>query len=177
MEVPLKDTSIKKNSQTTYFEAFIHIIKGNIGSACFALSSAFKFSGIIFGPLATILLAFVCVYQQHVLMNCADKLKREYNIEKRLDYAETLELSLFSNEKWKKYSKLMKKICNSFLVITQLGFCSVYFLFIGNNLKNILDYYGYDFEIKSLMIFSLIPIIATILITNLKYLSMAFSLT
>jgi proton-coupled amino acid transporter len=172
MEEPLKDRKIKKNRQTTYFEAFTHILKGNIGSCIFALSSAFKSSGIIFGPLVTILLAIVCVDQQHVLINCSNRLSADFKIDRRLDYAETLELSLISNEKLKKYAKLMRRICNSFLVITQLGFCAVYFLFIGSNLKNILDFYGYEISLLTLMQLSLFPILATALVTNLKYLSM-----
>lgn len=176
MEEPLKESKfIKKNRQTTYFEAFIHLLKGNIGSGIFALSSAFKNSGLIFGSLITILLAIVCVDQQHVLINCSNKLMEDLKIGHRLDYAETLELSLLANEKLKKYAKLMKIMCNTFLIIAQLGFCSVYFIFIGNNVKNILDFYGHEFELTSLMLLALIPITATVVITNLKYLSKTFT--
>lgn len=178
MEEPLNEKSeIKKKSQTTYIEALIHMLKGNIGSACFALSNAFKYSGIIFGPLVTVLLAIVCVNQQHLLVNCSNKLAEDLNCKKRLDYAETLELSLLANKKWKRHAKMMRRMCNVFLSITQLGFCAVYYLFIGNNVKSILDFYGYEFELKSLMVISLLPILATTVITNLKYLSKILKFT
>lgn len=172
MEIePLKEGKIKKVHQTNYFQTFTHILKANIGSCIFALSNAYKSSGILFGPLMTILLSIICVDQQHVLINCADKLSEDFKVDHRLDYAETLELSLKSNKRLNKYAKVMKKICNSFLVITQCGFCAVYFLLIGANLKNILDFYGFEIELKTLMVISFIPILATALVTNLKYLS------
>jgi solute carrier family 36 (proton-coupled amino acid transporter) len=129
-----------------------------------------KHSGLILGPILTICLSAVCINQQHVLINCSEELRHEYGLDKRLDYAETLELSLTASEKWRKYAKAMKRICNIFLIVTQLGFCAVYFLFVGNNVKNIFDFYGLECNINILMIFTLIPIIPTSLITNLRYL-------
>lgn len=134
------------------------------------MAEAIKNSGLIFGSLLTVFIATICVYQQHVLMKCSEKLEEDYSLNKRPDYAETLELSLMSNKKWAKHAKTMKRICNIFLIVTQFGFCSVYFLFIGNNMKNVLDFYGFVYDIKLLMLFSLAPIILTSLITNLRYL-------
>lgn len=159
-----------KGHQTTYFETLIHLFKGNVGPACFAMAEAIKHSGLILGSVLTVFLAAVCVYEQHVLIKCSDMMGRLHALDKRPDYAETLELSLMSHEKWKKHSKLMKRICNTFLILTQFGFCSVYFLFIGNNVKNVLDNYGLECDLKVLMMMSLAPIILTSLIRNLRYL-------
>lgn len=164
-----KEIRVRRH-QTSYFETLVHLFKGNVGPACFAMAEAIKNSGLILGSCLTVLLASVCVYQQHVLMKCSDTMKSDFKLEKRPDYAETLELSLISNDKWKKHSKTMKMVCNVFLILTQFGFCSVYFLFVANNVKNVLDFYGYVFDLKILMMFSLVPIILTSLITNLKYL-------
>ena len=176
-------TKVKKNScdekskvvenrrlQTTYIESLIHLFKANIGPACFAMGEAIKNSGLILGSCLTVTLSTVCVYQQHVLIKCSDIMKEDFSLEKRPDYAETLQLSLMSNENWRQHAKIMKRICNIFLVLTQFGFCSVYFLFIGNNVKNVMDFYEYDIELNWLMVFSLVPIILTSLITNLRYL-------
>lgn len=179
VEQPLKEPEIisekvsnlkKSHQHTTYFETLAHLFKGNVGPACFAMSEAIKHSGIILGPVLTVSLSFICVYQQHILIKCADIMRKENGLDKRPDYAETLELSLLCNEKWRKHSKLMKRTCNLFLILTQLGFCAVYFLFIGNNVKNVLDFYGFECNLNVLMMFSLLPIIPTSLITNLSYL-------
>jgi solute carrier family 36 (proton-coupled amino acid transporter) len=159
-----------RQHQTTYLETLSHLFKGNVGPACFAMAEAIKLSGLILGPILTFFLSALCVYQQHVLIRCSDTMKSEYQLDNRPDYAETLELSLMSNEKWRKHSKMMKRICNIFLICTQLGFCAVYFLFIGNNVKSVLDYYGLECSLNVLMICSLFAIIPILLITNLRYL-------
>lgn len=110
-----------RRHQTTYFETLIHLFKGNVGPACFAMAEAIKHSGLLLGSVLTILLASVCVYEQHVLMKCSNVMKAKFELEKRPDYAETLELSLLSNEKWKKHSVIMKRVCNTFLILTQFG--------------------------------------------------------
>jgi solute carrier family 36 (proton-coupled amino acid transporter) len=96
--------------------------------------------------------------------------RRHYKLEKRLDYAETFEMSLQANENWKRHSKVMKTIVNVFLILTQLGFCSVYVLFIGNNLRNVLRFFDYDFNVRVVIMFALLPILLPSLITNLKFL-------
>lgn len=161
-----------RHLQTTYIESLIHLFKANIGPACFAMGEAIKHSGLILGSGLTVVLSTVCVYQQHVLIKCSDIMKEDYILEKRPDYAETLQLSLMSNENWRRHAKIMKRICNLFLILTQFGFCSVYFLFIANNVKSVLDFYKLEFDLERIMIFSVLPIILTSLITNLKYLGM-----
>lgn len=160
-----------RRSQTTYFETLVHLFKANIGPGCFAMAEAIRNSGVILGSCLTVLVATVSIYQQHVLMQCSDIMQEEFKLAKRPDYGETLKYSLMCNSKWKKHSKLFEWICNLFLVLTQLGFCAVYFLFIGTNVKNVLDFYDLEIDVKTLMAFSLAPIILTSLITNLRYLS------
>lgn len=41
--------------------------------------------------------------------------------------------------KLQKYSSVASKFINTFLVITQLGFCCVYFLFVATNLQEVND--------------------------------------
>lgn len=167
---PEKTVVEKKKHQMTYFEALIHLFKAGVGPGCFAMAEAMGNTGIVLGTCLTIFLSTVCLYEQHVLLKCANNVRRHYNLEKRPDYSETFEKSLLANEKWKKHSVLMKRVVNIFLILTQLGFCSVYVLFIGNNLKNFLSYFGYDFNVRIVILFALLPITLPALITNLKFL-------
>lgn len=160
----------KKKHQTSYFESLIHLFKAGVGPGCFAMAEAMSNTGIILGTCLTIFLSIICLYEQHVLLKCANNVRRHYNMDKRPDYAETFELSLQANEKWKRHSVVMRRIVNIFLIFTQLGFCSVYVLFIGNNLKNVLSYFGYDFNVRVVIMFALLPILLPALITNLKFL-------
>lgn len=136
----------------------------------FAIAESMKNVGLILGTCLTIFLSIVCLYEQHTLLRYADEIQRYFNLEKRPDYGETFEKSLLANDKWRKHSKLMKRIANLFLILTQLGFCSIYILFIGNNLSKFLSNYGMDFNVRVTILFAIIPIIIPAMITNLKFL-------
>ncbi|KAL7010579.1 hypothetical protein ACKWTF_006281 [Chironomus riparius] len=159
--------------RTTYFETLVHLFKGNVGPGCFAMAHAVKNGGLILAPILTLILGAVCVHVQHILLKCSSKMKYRYNLEVYPDYAETVELVFESstNSHCRKLSKTMKGVCNSFICITQLGFCCIYFLFIGTNLKQILDFYGFNMNLYILIALTLIPIWLSSLITNLKFLA------
>lgn len=159
-----------KKHETSYFEALVHLFKAGIGSGCFAMGEAIGNTGIILGLSLTIFLSIVCLYEQHVLIKCSNDIQRHFNLEKSPDYAMTFEMSLRANKKWKQHSVLMRRIVNVCLILTQLGFCSVYVLFIGNNVRNVLIYFGWEFNLRLVITFSLLPIILPALITNLKFL-------
>jgi proton-coupled amino acid transporter len=44
-------------------------LKGNIGSALFAMGDAFRNAGIIAAPIAALFLSVICVYAQHMLVS------------------------------------------------------------------------------------------------------------
>lgn len=139
---------------------------------CFAMAYGMKNGGIILGPILTIFLGAICVHAQHILLNCSAAMKEQMNLEKYPDYAETVELVFLrsNNDRWKKCARPMRSTCNAFICVTQLGFCCIYFLFIGTNLKQVLDYYGLIINFYVLISITLIPIWLSALITNLKYL-------
>jgi solute carrier family 36 (proton-coupled amino acid transporter) len=167
---PEKTLDEKKKHQTTYFESLIHLFKAGVGPGCFAVAEAMGNTGIALGTCLTIFLSLVCLYEQHVLLKCANNVRRHYNLEKRPDYAETFEKSLMGNEKFKKHSVLVRRIVNIFLILTQLGFCSVYMLFVGNNLRNFMSYFDYNVSVRIAIMYALVPILLPALITELKFL-------
>lgn len=164
------EKSVKGKHKTNYLETLIHFFKAGVGAGCFAMAEAISNTGIILGLFLTVALSIVCLYEQHVLLKCANNVKRHFKMETRPDYAATFELSLKANEKWKKHAVMMRRVVNIFLILTQLGFCSVYFVFIGNNLGKFLNFFGFDFDLRIVISFSLLPIILPALITNLKFL-------
>lgn len=158
--------------RTTNIETMMHLFKGNVGPGCFAMADAIKNGGLILGPVLTLFLGVFCVHAQHILLQCSAKMKQKYSLESNPDYAETVELCFASstNEKFRKRATTMKTICNTFICITQLGFCCIYFLFVGSNLEQVLNFYDIRVGIHGLMAISLVPIWLTALITNLKFL-------
>lgn len=139
-------------------------------SGIFAIAEAYSNVGLILAPILTVILSLVCLYEQHVLLRCAADVRKFYGIETIPDYGQTFQLALLANESWKKHAKTMKIISNVFLILTQLGFCAVYFVFIGNTLKIVLHYYGIEVGVRVIISMSLLPIALSSLITNLKFL-------
>jgi solute carrier family 36 (proton-coupled amino acid transporter) len=157
---------------TSFLETLMHLFKGNVGPGCYALADSVKNGGLILGPVLTLILGVICVHAQHMLLKCSAKMKNKHELKHWPDYAETVELCFSSsnNERLRKLAPMMKRICDIFICITQLGFCCIYFLFIGQNLKQVLDYYGIIINVHVLVTLVLIPIWLSALITNLKFL-------
>lgn len=157
---------------TSYVETMMHLFKGNVGPGCYAMADAVKNGGLILAPLLTLFLGVICVHAQHMLLKCSAKMQRRHQQKTKPDYAETVELCFSSsnNERWRSLAPVMKTTCNVFICITQLGFCCIYFLFVGTNLKQVLDFYGIHININLLVAIVMIPVWLSALITNLKFL-------
>jgi proton-coupled amino acid transporter len=159
---------------TSYMETIIHFVKAGLGAGIFAMGEATSNVGLALAPVFTIFLSGVCLYEQHVLLICAADVREYFALDRIPDYGETFQLALLANEKWRKHARTMKIISNTFLILTQLGFCAVYFVFIGSTMQHVLAIYGFDFRLRVLISISLVPIWLTCLITNLKLLSMPY---
>ena len=163
------DEKVKKHS-TTYLETIIHFVKAGLGAGIFSMAQAFSNVGLVLAPILTAFLSFVCLYEQHVLLRSAANVREHYGIVRIPDYGETLQLALLANDKRKNHERKMKIISNIFLILTQLGFCAVYFVFIGSTMHHVLQFYGIEFGVRAIISMSLIPIALSSLITNLKFL-------
>lgn len=157
---------------TSYMETLMHLLKGNVGSGIFAMGDAMKNSGIILGPIVVLFLGLICTHCQHLLVNAAKNLRTRHQIKQSPDFAETVELCFQKGpSKLSHMSVFARKTVNVFLCITQLGFCCVYFVFISDNIKQVLKYNGYEVDVHLLMVIILIPILLPSLVRNLKYLA------
>lgn len=64
-----------------------------------------------------------------------------------------------------------RAIVNVFLVITQLGFCCVYFLFVATNLQDTLHLFHINLSIHVYLALLFPPIVGLAMVKNLKYLT------
>ncbi|XP_046676958.1 proton-coupled amino acid transporter 3-like isoform X6 [Homalodisca vitripennis] len=124
---------------TTYLESLFHLIKGNIGSGVFAMGDAFKNAGLLLAPVLTIFLGFVCIYGNHVLINCSKELGRRRKMRQYPTFPDTMEWSFQTGPKcFQRFSHTIRFLVSLFNIMAQLGFCSVYFVFISSTLHTVL---------------------------------------
>lgn len=64
-----------------------------------------------------------------------------------------------------------RDVINIFLVITQLGFCCVYFLFVATNLQDVLQNFHVNISVHTYLVLLYLPMVMLCLVKNLKYLT------
>ncbi|XP_063393374.1 proton-coupled amino acid transporter-like protein CG1139 [Cydia fagiglandana] len=157
---------------TSYLDTMLHIFRGNIGSGLLAMGDAYKNGGIVFAPIMTAILGVICVHAQHLLLNCSEEMHRQTKREKPPNFSETVSLVFESGPpRLRPLAAAMKVLVDTFLCVTQLGFGCVYIVFIANNVKMICEQYGIHMELSVHMIFVLVPVLASCMVRNLKYLT------
>lgn len=157
---------------TSDLDTLIHLLKGSLGSGILAMPFAFKSSGLWFGLVATFFIGAVCTYCVHILVKCAHELCRRTQTPS-LGFADVAETAFLAGpEGVKKYARLAKAIINTFLVLDLLGCCCVYMVFVGGNLKKVIDpNLASELDIRYYMA-ALIPFLLILsLVRNLKYLA------
>lgn len=167
---PFEDLHSQNQKPTSYFDTLLHLFKGNIGSGAFGMADAIKNSGIVVGGILTLVIAIVCVHMQHILIKAADYQKQINNLDTRPDYASTIELSFMKSKSKaiRRLSSFMRKFCNFIICLTQLGFCSAYFVFVSSSVQHVAEYHGYIINIHLLILYAFVPIWLTALVRQLK---------
>ncbi|XP_004611641.2 proton-coupled amino acid transporter 2 [Sorex araneus] len=129
-----------KTQGITEFQALVHLVKGNVGTGILGLPLAMKNSGVLVGPISLLAMGFVATYCMHILVRCAQHLCRRLN-KPFLDYGETVRYSLeASPNAWlRRHAHWGRRTIIFFLVVTQLGFCCVYIVFLADNLKQVVE--------------------------------------
>lgn len=127
-----------EQSGTTVFQTLIHILKGNIGTGLLSLPLAVKNAGLVLGPVSLLGMGIIAVHCMEVLVRCSHHLSAKLN-RPSLTYSEAVQYGM-ENVSWlRRHSWLGKQTVNLFLVITQLGFCCVYFVFLSDSIKQVVE--------------------------------------
>ncbi|XP_010577255.1 proton-coupled amino acid transporter 1 [Haliaeetus albicilla] len=125
---------------TTWYQTLIHLLKGNIGTGLLGLPLAVKNAGILLGPLSLVVMGVVAVHCMGILVKCAHHFC--YRFQKQfVDYGGAVMYGLESTPSaWlRTHAVWGRRVVGLFLIITQLGFCCVYFVFLADNLKQVIS--------------------------------------
>lgn len=127
-----------ERSGTTFFQTLIHLLKGNIGTGLLGLPLAVKNAGLVLGPVSLFVMGVIAVHCMRLLVKCSHHLSAKMS-RPSLSYGEAVQFGI-ENVSWlRRHSHWGKRVVDVFLIITQLGFCCVYFVFLSENVKQVVE--------------------------------------
>eukprot|EP01061_Rhynchopus_euleeides_P042783 TRINITY_DN74638_c0_g1_i1.p1 TRINITY_DN74638_c0_g1~~TRINITY_DN74638_c0_g1_i1.p1 ORF type:complete len:586 (+),score=203.81 TRINITY_DN74638_c0_g1_i1:237-1994(+) len=115
---------VQASAEISSSKAVFHLFKGNVGAAVFSLSGAYVKSGFVVGTIIIVLLALVCVHCMTLLVKVKQKLKNP-------------NINTYGQVACAAFGRPGKHLVDVFIVITQLGFCCVYYQFAAGLLHNL----------------------------------------
>ncbi|XP_062608737.1 neutral amino acid uniporter 4-like isoform X1 [Saccostrea cucullata] len=127
-------------NRTSSCKTLMNLLKGNIGPGILALPIAFKYAGLWAGAAGLFFLGYVSLHCQHMLMTCSNILKeRPVSMGQSLGYAGVVENCLATGPVClRRFQNAGRVVINVFLIVTQLGFCCVYIVFVAQNFRQVI---------------------------------------
>uniref|UniRef100_A0A8P0P1N1 Solute carrier family 36 member 2 n=1 Tax=Canis lupus familiaris TaxID=9615 RepID=A0A8P0P1N1_CANLF len=137
---PSESPGLEKTKGITAFQTLVHLVKGNMGTGILGLPLAVKNAGILMGPLSLLAMGFTACHCMHILVRCAQHFCHRLN-KPFMDYGDTVKHGLeASPSAWlRNHAHWGRRIVSFFLIVTQLGFCCVYIVFLADNLKQVVE--------------------------------------
>ncbi|XP_037938072.1 proton-coupled amino acid transporter-like protein pathetic isoform X1 [Teleopsis dalmanni] len=156
---------------TSDVETLIHLLKGSLGSGILAMPMAFMNAGLFFGLGATLVVGILCTYCVHILVKSAHILLHRRKIP-MMGFADVAEQAFLDGPPGlQRWSRFIRFVVNAFLSVDLLGTCCIYLVFVGTQIKQIVDYYeAFDISLRVWILLFTVPLIFMNLIRNLKYL-------
>ncbi|XP_031527051.1 proton-coupled amino acid transporter 3 isoform X3 [Vicugna pacos] len=121
-------------------QTLIHLLRCNIGTRLLGLPLAMKNAGLLVGPFSLLAIGILTVHCMVILLNCAHHLSQRLQ-KPFVNYGEAMMYSLETcpNAWLRTHSAWGRYTVSFLLIITQLGFCSIYFIFMADNLQQMVE--------------------------------------
>ncbi|XP_055941372.1 proton-coupled amino acid transporter 1-like isoform X2 [Argiope bruennichi] len=125
------------SQRTSNFATLMHLLKGNIGTGILAMPNAVSNAGLLVGSAGIPVLGIICVHCMHLLVISSKTLARKVGVTS-LDYSSTAELAFkLGPAKVQSLASFARFCVNTMLMLTQFGFCCVYFLFVSTSIYEV----------------------------------------
>ncbi|XP_047741403.1 proton-coupled amino acid transporter 4 [Hyalella azteca] len=159
---------------TSSFATFVHLLKGNIGPGILNMPEAFMHAGLYVGLIGIPVIGAICIHCMQLLLHSSKALCARTGAS-ALSYEGTAEVAFSSSpfRAVRRQAGAVRATMAAFLVVTQLGFCCVYFVFVPQNLYQAIECMtgGTGISMLGYMIIMLVPVLLLCYIPELKHLT------
>lgn len=151
-------------------ETLLHIVKGILGTGILAMPEAFKYSGFVNGIISTILIGIFNTYSVHLLTRAQYELCKKRKIA-LLSYSESMKVAFqMGPECLRRSDNCIALFLDAVLVLYQIGVCSVYILFIAENMREVINYYmAGNIKLVYYILMCFVPFCIIASVPNLKF--------
>lgn len=133
---------------------------------------AFSCGGLWFSFIGTMAVGAICTYCVHMLVKCAHILCHRLRIPS-MGYAKLAECAFATGpEQLRCYSKCAHFVINAFLVVSMIGCCCIYNVFIAKNVEQVIETYTeLHFDVRFYILSLFGPLLLINLLQNWKLLA------
>ena len=119
--------------KTNFAQSLMHMIKGNLGTGILAMPISFKHCGLVTASIGLPVLCVMATFCVHLLVRSSQHLENKMKWV-NLDYAALAKGAFNAGPEWTRaWSGFMCRFVDTILIISQLGICCVYLVFIVEN--------------------------------------------
>ncbi|CAF1629778.1 unnamed protein product [Adineta ricciae] len=169
----LLSTPNTNEPKTTNSETLMHIINCSFGVGILALPHALSKAGLLFGSIAFWIVSILLLYCMHQLIRCC-RYYRQYSTHGECDYGDIMQYTLEKCQ-WSflnRNAMIGRSIIDICIIVMKFGSCSIYFVLISANIKQVMDYYlWFHPSIQLYELFVLLIVVSFSFLRNLKLLA------
>ncbi|XP_050417748.1 neutral amino acid uniporter 4 [Patella vulgata] len=157
---------------TSNLQSLMHLLKGNIGTGILAMPIAVSNAGLWVGTVGLLLIGVVAIHCMHLLVKCSRILCKRTG-SSALDYADVFEKALETGPlSLRRFSRAGRIFIFALLIFTQIGFCSVYIVFIATSVKQVVHtFHNDDPDVRIYEIIVAAVLIPFVFVKNLRSLA------
>jgi amino acid permease len=123
------------SDRISWFDACMHLIKGNLGPGCLNIPHAFVLSGWLLGLGLFSLVVFQGIYSMYILVYCKSLLQRHQTSVRGQNSNPHADVHTFMDVAYAAFGQSGKWIIELFLVVLQMGVCCVFLSLLATNLR------------------------------------------